>query len=53
MHLDYLNYFAVFLRGINGQVDICQHDYSTYSKRKILPYSEVIHRVKTFKQKKG
>ena len=43
MLLDYLSSFAVVLRRIHGNVDICQIDYSTQSKLEFSPYSEVIH----------
>ena len=49
----YLRCFAVVLRGIHRKVDICQTDYSTYSKLRIVPYSEVMHGNTTFKLKKG
>ena len=49
MPLDYLSCFAVVLRGIHGEVDICQIDYSVHSKLRTFPYSEVIHGSTTFK----
>ena len=36
MPLDYLNCFAEILKGILRSVDICQTDYSIYSKLRIL-----------------
>ena len=35
--LDYLSCFDVVLRGISGLFDICQTDYSIYSKLSIFP----------------
>ena len=54
MPLDYLSCFTVALtkRNITKASDICQTDYSIYSKlskNSISPYSEVIHRSTTFK----
>ena len=49
MPLDYLSCFAVVLREIHGNVDICQNDYSIHSKLEFSPYSEVIHGSTTFK----
>ena len=40
MPLDFINCFAVVVRGIHGKVDICQTEYSIHSKLRILPYSE-------------
>ena len=40
MPLDFINCFAVVLRGLHGKVDICQTEYSIHSKLRILPYSE-------------
>ena len=40
MPLDYLSCSAVVLKGIHGEVDICQTDYSIHSKLRIFPYSE-------------
>ena len=37
------------LRGIHEKDDICQTDYTVYSKLRIFPYSEVIYRSITFK----
>ena len=54
MPLDYLNCFAMMLRGIHDKVDsISQTDYSIYSKLIIFPYSEVIYGSTTFKLTKG
>ena len=48
MLVDYLSCFAVVLRNIHGNVDICQTDYSIHSKLEFSPYSEVIHESKSF-----
>ena len=53
MPLDHLNCFAIVLRGIHGNVDICQTDYSIHSKQRIFPHSIVIHGSTTFKLMKG
>ena len=53
MPLDYLNCFAVVLRGIHRMVDVCQTDYGIHSKLKISPYSRAIHGSTTFKLTKG
>ena len=42
MYLDYLSWFAVVLRGIHRNVDICQTDYSIPSKLGSSSYLEVI-----------
>ena len=49
MPLDYLSLFTMVLRGIHEKVDICQTDYTVYSKLRIFLYSEVIYRSITFK----
>ena len=48
-----LSYFAVALRGIHRNVDICQNDYKIPSKPELFPYSEVIHESTKFKLTKG
>ena len=48
-NLQYSSCFAVVLRGIHGNVDICQTDYNITSKLKFSPYSEIIHGCTTFK----
>ena len=53
MLLDYLNCFAVVLRGIQRMVDVCQTDYGIHSKLRIFPCSNVIHGSTTFKLTKG
>ena len=53
MPLDQLNCFVMVLRRLNGKVDICQTDYSTHSKQRTFPYSNVMHGSTTFKLKKG
>ena len=40
--LDYLNCFPIILRGILGNVDICQTDYSILSKLEFSSYAEVM-----------
>ena len=49
MPLDYLSCFTMVLREIHEKVDICQTDYSIYSKLRIFLYSEVIHGSITFR----
>ena len=49
MSLGYLSCLAVVPGGIHGKVDICQTDFSIYSKERIFLYSEVAHGSKTFK----
>ena len=41
MPLDYLSCFAVVLRRIYGNIDICQTNYTIPSALKFSPYSEV------------
>ena len=47
MPLDYLSCFAVVLREIHGNIDICQIDYSIHSKLEfsliLTLYMEVQH----------
>ena len=45
----YLSCFVMVLRGMHGNIDICQTDYSIHSKLRIFPYSEVIHGSITFR----
>ena len=42
MPLDYLRYFAVVLRGIHGNVNICQTNYSIPSKLEFTLIPEFI-----------
>ena len=49
MSLGYLSCLAVIPGGIHGKVDVCQTDFSIYSKGGIFLYSEVAHGSKTFK----
>ena len=42
MPLDYLSCFAVVLRKMHGDVNICQTDYTIHSKLEFSPFSEVI-----------
>ena len=53
MPLGYLSYFALVLRGMYGNIDVCQTDYSIPSKLEFSPYSEIIHGSTTFKLTKG
>ena len=39
--LDYLSYFTIILRGIYGNVDICQTDYNIPCESELSPYSEI------------
>ena len=51
--LHYLRCFAVVLKGIHGNIDICQTDYSIPSKLDFSSNSEVLHGSTTFKLKNG
>ena len=46
MTLDYLSYFAVVLRGIHQNVNICQTNYSIPSKLEFTLIPEFIQRDK-------
>ena len=39
--LDYLSYFTIILRGIYGNVDICQTDYDIPCELEFSSYSEI------------
>ena len=49
MPLGYSTCFNVVIRGIQGNIDICQTNYIIPSKLEFLPYSEVKHGSTTFK----
>ena len=53
MPLVYLSCFAVVLRGIHGNIDVCQTDYSIQSKLEFSPDSDIKHGSATFKLTKG
>ena len=42
-NIQYLSCFAVILRGIHRNIDICQTVYNTSSLLEFSPYSEIIH----------
>ena len=46
MPLDYLNCFAVVLRGIHEKIDILYSECSIHFKLKILPYSKGRYNIK-------
>ena len=48
MPLDYLSCFAVVLRKIHGNNDICHTDYSIHSKLEFYHCSEVTYEGATF-----
>ena len=52
MPLSYLSIFAVIIRGIHGNVPICQTDYSIHYKSEFSPYSEVMHESTTLGKRK-
>ena len=51
MPLDYYSCFAVALRGIHGNIDICQNDYNIPSKLQFSLYSVVTHGSITFNER--
>ena len=53
MPLDYWSCFAVALRGIHRNVDICQSYSSIISKLEFSHYSDVILGITTFKLTTG